>query len=107
MRSLLRFLAVCTAISLCLCYESNESTESEEDLFVPPNRAHSFIRPPNRGSTQYIRRKLKSPAEARAEICEDYSPCRIYAYRHGSQYAFDRYFGSQTQPQRPAVTRRN
>ncbi|XP_047428707.1 matrix Gla protein isoform X2 [Mugil cephalus] len=97
MRSLLRFLAVCTAISLCLCY----------DLFVPPNRAHSFIRPPNRGSTQYIRRKLKSPAEARAEICEDYSPCRIYAYRHGSQYAFDRYFGSQTQPQRPAVTRRN
>ncbi|XP_039901909.1 matrix Gla protein-like [Simochromis diagramma] len=49
MRSLLRLLALCAAVSLCVCYESHESTESTEDLFVPPNRANSFI-PPQRGN---------------------------------------------------------
>ncbi|KAF1379148.1 hypothetical protein PFLUV_G00173070 [Perca fluviatilis] len=116
MRSLLQCLALCAAVSFCVCYDSNESTESEEDLFVPPNQANSFISPqrgnvynPPRGNgyNHYnFMRKKKSPAERQAETCEDYSPCRNYAYRHGTQQAYQRYFGSRDQPQRPAVTRR-
>ncbi|XP_035036276.1 matrix Gla protein isoform X2 [Hippoglossus stenolepis] len=116
MRSLLQFLALCAVASVCLCYESHESTESIEDLFVPPSRANSFIssqggnvynQPRGHGLNNYNRmRKYKSPAEQRAETCEDYSPCRYYAYRHGSQQAYQRYFASGTQPQRPAATRR-
>ncbi|XP_069557176.1 matrix Gla protein [Brachyistius frenatus] len=115
MRSLLRFLALCAALSLCVCYESHESTESVEDLFVPPNQANSFITPqrgnvhnPPRGnglSTYYFMRPTKSPAERRAETCEDHSPCRFYAYRHGYQQAYQRYFGALNQP-RPAAIRR-
>ncbi|XP_078125631.1 matrix Gla protein [Sander vitreus] len=113
MRSLLQCLALCAAVSFCVCYESNESTESEEDLFVSPNHANSFISPQRgnvynlpRGNGHNFMRKIKSPAERQAETCEDYSPCRYYAYRHGSQQAYERYFGSRVQPQRPAVTRR-
>ncbi|GAA6215532.1 matrix Gla protein [Lates japonicus] len=113
MRSLLQFLALCAAVSLCVCYDSHESTESIEDLFVPPNRANSFITPqrgnvynPPRGNNYNFMRPIKSLAERRAEICEDYSPCRFYAYSHGYQQAYQRYFSSQTQPQRPAAVRR-
>ncbi|KAM7386391.1 hypothetical protein PAMA_009149 [Pampus argenteus] len=116
MRSLLQCLALCAVVSLCVCYDSQESTESIEDLFVSPNQANSFIMP-QRGNTynpprgngfNYYNfvRKIKSPAERRAETCEDYSPCRFYAYRHGYQQAYQRYFRSHNQPQRPAVTRR-
>ncbi|XP_032394252.1 matrix Gla protein isoform X2 [Etheostoma spectabile] len=104
MRSLLQCLALCAAVSFCLSY----------DLFVPPNQANSFISPqrgnvynPSRGNNHYnFVRKIKSPAERRAETCEDYSPCRFYAFRHGFQQAYQRYFGFQNPPQRPAGTRR-
>ncbi|KAM9844186.1 matrix Gla protein [Aulostomus maculatus] len=112
MRSLLQCLALCAVVSLCVSYDSHESAESIEDLFVPPNRANSFITPgrgnvynPPRGR-QFFYRKIKSPAERRAETCEDYSPCRFYAYRHGFQQAFQKYFGSRNQLQRPAGFRR-
>ncbi|KAM9392867.1 matrix Gla protein [Pholidichthys leucotaenia] len=116
MRSLLWFLALCAVVSLCVCYDSHESAESAEDLFVPPNRANSFIRPqrgslytPSRGNSfnyYNFMRTFKSPAERRAEVCEDFSPCRLFAYRHGYQRAYQRYFGNRNQPQRPAVIRR-
>ncbi|XP_042361834.1 matrix Gla protein isoform X2 [Plectropomus leopardus] len=105
MRSLLQILALCAAVSFCICY----------DLFVPPNQANSFItpqrgnvyNPPRRNGHNYnFMRTIKSPAERRAETCEDYSPCRFYAYRYGFQQAYQRYFGSRNTPQRPATTRR-
>nr|XP_046271502.1 matrix Gla protein isoform X2 [Scatophagus argus] len=106
MRSLLQFLALCAAVSFCVCY----------DLFVPPNQANSFIttqrrhvhNPPrgNRFDNYNFMRKMKSPVERSAETCEDYSPCRFYAYHHGYQKAYQRYFGSRPQPQRAAVSRR-
>ncbi|XP_068435135.1 matrix Gla protein isoform X2 [Clinocottus analis] len=106
MRSLLQCLALCAAVSFCVCY----------DVFVPPNQANSFITP-QRGSVynpaggnghnyHNFMRKIKSPAERRAETCEDYSPCRFYAFRHGFQQAYQRYFASRNPPQRPAGTRR-
>ncbi|XP_026213606.1 matrix Gla protein [Anabas testudineus] len=114
MRSLLQFLALCAAAALCVCYDSHESTESDEDLFVPANRANSFIRPqrrneynPVRGFNYYdLMRKIKSAAERRSETCEDFRPCRLYSFQVGRQQAYNRYFGAQNQPQRPAGIRR-
>ncbi|KAI2666850.1 Matrix Gla protein [Labeo rohita] len=54
---------------------------------------------------QYIYRWMKSPAERRAEICEDYSPCRLLALRYGSPMAYQTYFGAQQLRPNPHLRR--
>lgn len=40
-----------------------------------------------------LRERIKAPHERQREICEDYYPCELYAFRHGYAAAYKHYFG--------------
>ncbi|XP_016116541.1 matrix Gla protein-like isoform X2 [Sinocyclocheilus grahami] len=95
---------LCVSLALGACYDSQESRESYE-VFVNPYQANTFMRSPqDRIYNQYIYRR-KSPAERRAEICEDYSPCRLLALRYGSPIAYQKYFSAQQLKPNPHLRR--
>ncbi|KFW77922.1 Matrix Gla protein [Manacus vitellinus] len=95
---ILTFLAV--LVMAATCYESHESMESHEHYypFINRRRANDFIQADTRLGAitqERIRERTKAPHERQREICEDYYPCELYAYRHGYAAAYRHYFGKR------------
>ncbi|NXR80984.1 MGP protein, partial [Pycnonotus jocosus] len=98
MRTLVILALLAALVIAATCYESHESMESHEYLnpFLNRRRANDFIQADTRlrGITQErIRERSKPPQEHQRELCEDYYPCEMYAFRHGYAAAYKHYFG--------------
>uniref|UniRef100_A0A8C9MUE1 Matrix Gla protein n=1 Tax=Serinus canaria TaxID=9135 RepID=A0A8C9MUE1_SERCA len=66
--------------------------------FMGLRRASDFIQGDTRlrGITQErIRERGKALHEHQRELCEDYYPCEMYAFRHGYPAAYKHYFGGR------------
>ncbi|KFR15129.1 matrix Gla protein [Opisthocomus hoazin] len=98
MRTLINLMLLAVLVMAATCYESHESMESHEYLypFINRRRANDFIQADRRVeavSQERIRERNKAPQERQREICEDYYPCELYAFRHGYAAAYRHYFG--------------
>ncbi|NWS60084.1 MGP protein, partial [Chunga burmeisteri] len=66
------------------------------DPFINRRRANDFMQAGTRLeaiSQERIRERIKAPQERQREMCEDYYPCELYAFRHGYAAAYRHYFG--------------
>ncbi|XP_009892685.1 PREDICTED: matrix Gla protein [Charadrius vociferus] len=98
MRTLIILTLLAVLVMVATCYESRESMESHEyfNPFINRRRANGFIQADRRLeaiSQERIRERNKAPHERQREICEDYYPCELYAFRHGYAAAYRHYFG--------------
>ncbi|XP_072741338.1 matrix Gla protein [Ciconia boyciana] len=97
MRTLIVLTVLAVLVMAATCYESHESMESHEYLnpFIVRRRANDFIRADTRLGAitqERIRERNKAPQERQREICDDYYPCELYAFRHGYDAAYRHYF---------------
>ncbi|NXD68729.1 MGP protein, partial [Eolophus roseicapillus] len=66
------------------------------DPFINRRRANDFIQADSRLEAitrERIRERSKAPHESQREMCENYYPCELYAFRHGYAAAYRHYFG--------------
>ncbi|XP_020850019.1 matrix Gla protein [Phascolarctos cinereus] len=86
-----------TALAVvALCYESHESMESwEMNPFINRRRANNFMAPQDRWRLKIqerTRERTKPTYEIQREACDDYALCSRYAFIHGYNAAYNRYF---------------
>ncbi|NWI68814.1 MGP protein, partial [Todus mexicanus] len=98
MRTLIILTLLAVLVVAATCYVSiySEQPFAFSDPFLNRRRAHDFIQADTRLEAiarERIRERNKAPQERQREICEDYYPCEIYAYRHGYAAAYKHYFG--------------
>ncbi|XP_039621659.1 matrix Gla protein [Polypterus senegalus] len=99
MQTLLLATLLSLLAAITFCYDSHESIESREEIFMNPYQANSFMNRYN--YRQRLLNAYKKPFERQREICEDYSPCENFARFRGYNRAYQHFFG------KPGQTTRN
>ncbi|KAF4793824.1 Matrix Gla protein [Turdus rufiventris] len=88
----MRTLAILTLLAVLVM------AAASYDPFLNRRRANDFIQADSRLraiTQERIRERSKASYEHQREMCEDYYPCEMYAYRHGYPAAYKHYFGGR------------